>query len=89
MAASFRSEKCRMKMGPGLWVRPRGGCALAQISAHITVLIRPTLLVTRHRHLRREEIGRMSRVPTKFEEWDKNFSLRGGFNTTENGKILT
>jgi len=53
------------------------------------VLIRPTLLVTRHRRLRREEIGRMSRVPTKFEERDKIFSLRGGFNTTENGTILS
>jgi len=54
-----------------------------------TVMIRPTLLVTRHRRLRREEIGRMSRVPTKFEERDKNFSLRGGFNTTKNRKFLS
>jgi len=56
---------------------------------HNTVMIRPTLLVTRHRRLRREEIGWMSRVPTKFEERDKNFSLRGGFNTTKNGKFLS
>jgi len=27
----------------------------------------------------------MSRVPTKFEEREKFFSLRGGFNTTKNG----
>ena len=50
-----------------------------------TVLIRPTLLVTRHRHPRREEISRTSRVPTSFEERDKKNSPAGRLNNTKKG----
>ena len=50
-----------------------------------TVLIRPTLLVTRHRHPRREEISRTSRVPTSFEERDKKKNPAGRLNNTKKG----
>jgi len=79
-------RKAPITLGPGPYLarasnyNERNGCYSSS-----TVLIRPTLLVTRHRHPRRQEISRTSRVPNSFEERDKKKSPAGRLNNTKKG----
>ena len=67
------------------WTNEAKGMQKILATTGTTVLIRPTLLVTRHRHLRREEISRTSCVPTSSEEQDKKKSPAGRLNNTKKG----